>query len=72
MPEGLFLPNLQTLSVNTMFSSPFGKLVTSKRQASTKAAPSEYKPAAPSSKKNPAAPSTGFAAIGSYNTIARR
>ena len=48
------------------------RFATLKRRASAKAAPSTYKPAAPASKKNPTAPPTGFAAIASYNTIARR
>ena len=51
---------------------PVDRLATLRRQASTKATPLGYKPAATSPKKNPAAPPTGFAAIGSYNTIARR
>lgn len=61
-------------SLTTMFSCqhPFERLATSRRQASTKATPVKYKPAASSSKKSIIAPSTGFAAIGSYNTIARR
>ncbi|KAF6227067.1 hypothetical protein HO133_008508 [Letharia lupina] len=57
-----------------MFSSrnPFDRLAALRRQASTKTTPLGYKPAAPSLKTNPTAPPTGFAAIGSYNTIARR
>lgn len=47
-------------------------LPTLRRKASTKAKPLGYKPAPPSSKKSHTAPPTGFAAIGSYNTIARR
>ena len=44
----------------------------SRRWTSAKATPSEYKPTAPASKKDPAAPSKGFAAIGSYKTMTRR
>ena len=56
----------------TTSQHPFGRLATLRRQASTKVTALGYKPTAPSSKKSPAAPPTGFAAIGSYNTIARR
>ena len=57
-----------------MFSNqhPLEKFVSLRRQASTKATPLEYKQTAPSSKTSPTVPPTGFAAIGSYNTIARR
>ncbi len=51
---------------------PFERLTALRRQASTKATPLVYKQRTPSSKKNPTAPPTGFAAVGSYNTIARR
>ena len=47
------------------------RLAILRRHASTKAKPLGYKPAATSPKKQPTAP-TGFAAIGSYKTIARR
>ena len=68
------LPPREQLPMASIFTSqnPFERLGTSRRQASTKAAPSGYKPSVPSSKKNTTAPPTGFAAIGSYNTIARR
>ena len=61
-------------SMATMISSqhPFERLATFRRQSSTKASPLGYRPSKPSSKKDPTAPPTGFAAIGSYNTIARR
>ena len=48
------------------------RLTTLRRLASTKAKPLGYKPAPPSSNKSPNTPPTGFAAIGSYSTIARR
>lgn len=48
------------------------RLPTLRRKASTKAQPLPYKPAPPSSKKSHTAPPTGFAAIASYDTIARR
>ena len=51
---------------------PFERLAALRRHASTKATPLAYKQTAPSSKKSHTAPPTGFAAIGSYNTISRR
>lgn len=61
-------------SLTTIYSyqRPFERLATLRRRASTKATPLRYKQTAPSSKKSPTVPPTGFAAIGSYNTIARR
>ena len=58
----------------TMISSqhPFERLATFRRQSSTKPSPLGYRPSKPSVKKDPTAPPTGFAAIGNYNTIARR
>ena len=61
-------------SMATMISSqhPFERLATFTRQSSTKPSPLGYRPSKSSLKKDPTAPPTGFAAIGSYNTIARR
>ena len=51
----------------------FERLAHLRRKASTEAKPLGYKRAAPpSSNKSRTTPPTGFAAIGSYNTIARR
>ncbi|KAM0802694.1 hypothetical protein BDR22DRAFT_887482 [Usnea florida] len=60
------------MTTKTSTQDPCGGLATSRRQTSTKARPLGYKPAATSPKKKPTAPPTGFAAIGSYKTIARR
>lgn len=70
----MFFPSMGQPSLTTMFSyrHPFEKFATLRRQASTKATPLGYKQTTPSSKKSPTVPPTGFAAIGSYNTIARR
>ena len=59
------------MTTKSSLRDPLHRLATLRRHASTKARPLGYKPAATSPKKQPTVP-TGFAAIGSYKTIARR
>ena len=60
------------MTANFSVKDPLHGLAALRRHASTKAKPLGYKPAANAPKQNPTAPPTGFAAIGSYKTIARR
>ena len=78
MATCLRLGKLSLFSPKSLLTSTFSNqthiegLPTLRRKASTKAKPLSYKPVPPSSKKSRTDPPTGFAAVGSYKTIARR